>query len=228
MGLFKKNNEKESAVKPLDRSAIIHETAAQWIMAPLHDQHIRHMIIGSTDPARYGTLYLSFQQILKDRIEGSLAECGVYKGHLSKFIHTILPNHKLYLFDTFEGFDERDKDSPNDSRFKDTSEEGVREHIGDLTNIIFRKGYFPQTATGLENEQFAFVMLDFDKYEPTMAGLELFYPKISKGGFLFVHDYSNPESNWACSRALDKFLSDKPEKPILLADSWGSAVIRKI
>ncbi|MCD6011426.1 MAG: hypothetical protein K0Q79_1288 [Flavipsychrobacter sp.] len=207
---------------------IIHHMTSEWFMQPMQHQEHRRIIMESGDPVRYGTLYFAFQQIIKENIPGSFAECGVYKGHLSKYIHVIMPNHKLYLFDTFEGFDRRDIDSPEDERFKDTSEEAVLQHIGDTNNIVVRKGYFPETAAGLEKEQFAFVMLDFDKYEPTMAGLEFFYPLVPSGGFIFIHDYSNPESNWACSRALDKFLSTKPEKPILIPDSWGTAMFRKI
>ena len=35
-------------------------------------------------------------------------------------------------------------------------------------------------------------------------------------------------SDWACSRALNEFLSGKPEKPILIPDAWGTALLRKI
>jgi len=106
--------------------------------------------------------------------------------------------------------------------------EDVLSNIGDTANIVVRRGYFPETAIGLENEEFSFVMVDFDKYEPTLAALEFFYPRVHKGGFIFVHDYNSPESNWGCSRALNLFLSDKPEKPVAIPDSWGTALLRKI
>jgi len=186
------------------------------------------MLIGTGDPIRYGTLLLAFEQISKDGITGSLAECGVYKGSLSKFIHKMLPDRRLFLFDTFEGFDRRDSESHDDERFRDTSEQSVLRHIGNTDNVIIRKGYFPETAVGLERERFAFVMIDFDKYEPTLAALKIFYPLINRGGFVFVHDYSSPESDWACSRALNEFLSDKLEKPVLIPDAWGTAVFRKV
>jgi O-methyltransferase len=215
-----------------EKRAILMEAAAQWFMAPpeFATMHQRMVMVGSSDPVRYGALHHAFSQIKKENIQGCFAEGGVYKGHLSKFIRGYFPDRKMYLFDTFQGFDDRDTDNGNDSRFRDTSIEGVKEHIGNLDNIIFCKGFFPETTQGLglENERFAFVMLDFDKYEPTLAGLELFYPLLVPGGFLFLHDYNNPESNWACSRAMDKFMADKPEKTILLPDSWGSAMFRKI
>lgn len=97
----------------------------------------------------------------------------------------------------------------------------------DADNVFIRKGFFPSTAAGLERDSFCFVMVDFDKYESTRAALDFFYPRMEQGGFVFVHDYSSPESNWACSRALDEFLADKAEKPILIPDGWGTAVFRK-
>lgn len=200
---------------------------SRWFLVPYLSKSKRRMIGRRGDPIRYGTIYLSLEQISKNRITGSIAECGVYKGKLSKFLHEILPDRKLFLFDTFRGFDVRDSEADSDNRFQDTSDESVLHHIGDSNNIVIRKGYFPETAAGLEEERFALVMIDFDKYEPTMAALEFFYPRTNKNGFIFVHDYSNPESDWACSKALDAFLKDKPERPVLIPDAWGTALFRK-
>jgi O-methyltransferase len=206
----------------------IRNFAENWFLKPYITQAQRKKLITTGDPVRYGSLFLSIEELIKTNIEGSLAECGVYRGETSKFIHEMLPDRKLFLFDTFSGFNIRDSDTENDNRFKDTSEQTVLDYIGDTQNILIRKGYFPETANGLEENKFAFVMIDFDKYEPTLAALKLFYPLMSKNGFIFVHDYSSHESNWACSRALNEFLSDKPEKPILIPDSWGTAVFRKV
>ena len=38
------------------------------------------------------------------------------------------------------------------------------------------------------------------------ASLEFFYPRLSPGGYLVMHDYNNAESDWACKRAFDAFL----------------------
>ena len=147
---------------------------------------------------------------------------------MSKFVHDLLPDRRLYLFDSFQGFNGSDSDSIGDNRFKDTSEQTVLNTLVKAGNVIIRKGFFPSTAAGLEAERFSFVMIDFDKYESTRAALDFFYQRMEQGGFIFVHDYSSPESNWACSRALDEFLTDKSEKPILIPDSGGTAVFRKV
>ncbi len=59
------------------------------------------------DFVRYKQLELIAQSIYNNGIEGSVAECGVYKGKFSKKINECFPDRNLYLFDTFEGFDER-------------------------------------------------------------------------------------------------------------------------
>ena len=152
----------------------------------------------------------------------------MYKGFTSRFIHTLVPERTLYLFDTFEGFPGQDLGNKADRRFKDTSLEAVKENIGDLRNIVFRKGYFPATAQGLENETFAFVMLDLDLYEPTLAGLEFFYPRVGSTGYIFIHDYNSPESDHAVSKAVNKYMHDKPEHLVEIPDIAGSVIIRKI
>jgi hypothetical protein len=64
------------------------------------------------------------------------------------------------------------------------------------------QGFFPQSTVGderLANEEFCFVNLDFDLYQPIQAGLEFFYPKLVRGGMILVHDYFS----WSCRGAND-------------------------
>ncbi len=219
-----------SLAAPLKRMAgsLAAGLASRWFLIPYYTAARRRAIVQSGDPVRYGTVDLALERLAKDRVPGSIAECGVYRGELSRFIHERAPERRLFLFDTFRGFDPRDSNAARDHRFRDTSRERVLEHLGDARNVVIREGYFPETAAGLEDERFAFVMIDFDKYEPTLAALDFFYPRTSPGGFVFVHDYSSPESDWACSRALDRFLADRPERPVLIPDGWGSALFRKV
>jgi len=137
--------------------------------------------------------------LLAERVEklpGDLAELGVYQGDFAARINSRFPERTLYLFDTFEGFDARDmasetgysKASAGD--FADTSVELVLSKLRAPEAAVVRKGYFPETAEGLE-ARFAFVSLDADLYEPTFAGLEWFYPRMVSGGILLLHDYEN-------------------------------------
>ena len=48
------------------------------------------------------------------------------------------------------------------------------------------------------------------------------------GAYFFMHDFNNPESNHAISRAAQEFLADKPERLVEIPDVWGSALFRKL
>jgi O-methyltransferase len=180
------------------------------------------------DPVRYSVLALAIQRVEDDHIPGSFAEIGVYRGVTSSFIHRQAPNRHFYLFDTFEGFPSQDLEVATDQRFRDTSEEVVAQMIGDTTNIEFRKGYFPDTAVGLEAETFAMVMLDVDLYRPALEVFRFFYPRMVRGGYFFMHDFNSPESDHAISRAAREFMADKPELLIEIPDFFGSALFRKL
>jgi len=182
----------------------------------------------SDDYFRYVTLGLAAQRVLDERVDGAFAEVGVWRGETSAFLHRLAPERRLYLFDTFSGFPDQDLPAgASDTRFRDTSQEAVRRRVGSSPNVVLRPGYVPDTLAGLDDETFAFVLLDLDLFQPTQACLEFFYPRLSAGGYLVVHDYNNPESDWACKRALDAFLVDRPEQVVELGDVWGSALIRR-
>jgi O-methyltransferase len=196
---------------------------------PTFRAEIHESIATSDDYFRYATLGLAVTRVLDEDVPGAFAEVGVWRGETSAFLHRLAPHRQLYLFDTFSGFPESDlPDGATDSRFRDTSEEAVRSRVGPADNVVLRPGYVPDTLAGLEDVSFAFVLLDLDLLEPTRASLEFFYPRLSPGAYLFMHDYNNAESDWACKRAMDEFMRDKPERLIELGDVWGSALIRRV
>ena len=203
---------------------------SEGVRFPSYGRDIAQAVRDSGDPARYASLALAVRTLEAESVAGDFAEVGVYRGATSRFLIRCAPERTLYLFDTFEGFALRDREPENaaDARFQTTSEATVRRALGGARNVVIRPGYFPETARGLEDRRFAFVLLDLDVYAPTLGGLEFFYPRLARGAYCFVHDYNSPESNRACRRALSEFLRDKPERVIELPDTWGSAVFRKV
>lgn len=147
---------------------------------------------------RLSALESASREIYKNNVLGAVAECGVYKGWFSNYISRLFPDRRLYLFDTFSGFDARDiteQEKMDSGEFRrvtkddDATAEMVLDYIGYRANAIVREGYFPETAKGLEDERFAFVSLDTDLYKPIKAGLEFFYPRMMPGGYIFVDDF---------------------------------------
>lgn len=190
---------------------------------PTFPPAIQRMIRTSPDRIRYTAMALALERIRQDHVPGALAEIGVYHGVSSRLLHAQMPERPFYLFDTFSGFPNDDADQ----RFQNTSVEAVKARLGDLQNVVFRIGVFPHTACGLENELFSFVLYDADKYEPTKAALEFFYPRLSPGGYFIFHDYNCSESDGAVKKAADEFMHRKPESLIELPDICGSALFRK-
>jgi O-methyltransferase len=178
---------------------------------------------------------------LAERIEGAgipgaVAELGVYRGEFAQLLNGLFPGRPLYLFDTFEGFDPRDLadeaarglSRPADgAEFSDTSAESVLAAMPHPESIILRKGCFPKTAVGIE-ESFAFASLDADLYAPTLAGLEWFWPRLSVGGCILLHDYGNARFP-GVSRAVEDFERERGRLPLVpLGDLHGSAAITRI
>lgn len=184
------------------------------------------------DYIRLSTLELVAHELETKNIPGAVAELGVYKGKFARYINQYFPGRKLYLFDTFEGFNEKDvkkeqqeKLSAGDQDFSNTSVEEVMKRMPFPGQCVIRKGYFPDSAQGLE-EQFVFVSIDTDLYEPIYNGLYFFYPRLQKGGYIFVHDYNNDGYKGA-REAVEKFCTEQGLTRIPLPDSCGTAVICK-
>lgn len=144
-----------------------------------------------------------FARLVYDQgLVGQVAECGVFRGDSAKYINKFFPDKKLYLFDTFEGFDEMDieyevglnnrnyieSSFTNKNLFAGTNLQLLMQKMTYPNNIEICKGYFPETAGGVEDE-FVFVNLDMDLYLPMMAGLRFFWDKMVKGGCILLHDY---------------------------------------
>lgn len=136
---------------------------------------------------------------------GDVAQLGVYRGGSAKIIAECFKNtgRKIYLFDTFEGLPCEVK--PGESKlFSDVNFEEVKEFLGGYPDILFMKGFFPDTAKDLSSKTFSFVYLDGDMYESIKDGLNFFYPKLSPGGVILIDDYGSPK--WTgVKKAVEEF-----------------------
>jgi O-methyltransferase len=195
----------------------------------------RSRVIDITDRADYvriSSLELAAYEIYLKKIAGNVAEVGVYKGEFACKINEAFPDRKLYLFDTFKGFDEadagRDRNAGfcgHDEDFSDTSVEMVLGKMKHPRNCIVKKGRFPETVQGLE-DRFAFVSLDADLFAPIDAGLRYFFPRLEKGGYVFVHDFSGPGYK-GVREAVTRFCAETGVGYFPLCDAGGTAILCK-
>lgn len=183
---------------------------------------------------RIASLEVASREIYDKKIQGAVAEAGVYRGGFAAYINQFFRDRSLYLFDTFEGFTARDieKDKANGYTLRnagyygDTSVDLVLKNMPFADKVVIRKGNFPDTATGI-NEQFCFVSLDMDLYQPIKSGLEYFHPRLTGGGYIFVHDCTIGHVNYKGARiALLEFAEKENIGYVMLPDN-KTAVITK-
>ena len=96
---------------------------------PPYGDSFQKYILSRLDPVRYESIALALNTIEKQKLDGAIAEVGVYRGETSKVINKFVSNKKIYLFDTFAGFPENDLEVDQDDRFRDTNIELVKKNI---------------------------------------------------------------------------------------------------
>lgn len=184
------------------------------------------------DKVRLYNFWFQIERLKTENVVGAFAELGVYKGETAKIIYEMDTTRSLHLFDTFSGFSSVDlkseiskDDKYSADNFADADLEEVKKLFAVGENIFFYKGYFPETAKDMNEQKFALVHLDADLYNPTIAALQYFYPKLSAGGVIIIHDYNH---SWGgINKAVDEFLKTVPESLVAVADWQGSVMIVK-
>lgn len=191
------------------------------------------------DYVRMRTFELVADEINKNKIPGEIAEVGVFRGDFAKWLSFKFPERKLHLFDTFDGFNEAEYRREcvaipklTESRFKTTfNNVNVDEVINKMAkpeNVIIHKGYFPDTTVDCSQDiKFAFVSVDVDLQEPIYHALEYFYPRLTEGGYLFVHEY-NDLLFQGVKKAIEEYEKNYGKLKIVpIADVGGTGIIIK-
>jgi O-methyltransferase len=181
-----------------------------------------------------GMTQLMSHEVYEHNIQGAVAELGVFRGFNASALNLFFPDRELYLFDTFAGWDlsdlEADEKLGYETRhylpFTDTNIELVMAKMPHKENVIVRKGWFPGSAFGLEDETFCYVFLDANLYQPTYEGLHWFYPRLTKGGYIVVDLFNYPDYPGAKKAVLD-FSKEVGVSYVPIPDTTGSVVIGK-
>ncbi|EDP6004851.1 methyltransferase [Campylobacter jejuni] len=182
---------------------------------------------------------LNFVKTLSDgflsNIEGVVAELGVFRGDTVRHINKFFKDDKLYLLDTFEGFDIRDCENEkkqgfskaNGSDFSLTSLDIVKAKMPYIDKCYFIKGYFPESAIQIpQDEKFKFVNIDVDLYQPILAGLGYFYPRLVKNGILLIHDYYHPYYT-GVKQAVDEFCKAMKLQILPIGDAFSVMIVKE-
>lgn len=225
-------------------------------LADLSDNEVRMVerVRGytATGPGRVVGMMDAVEYVAKNRIEGAIVECGVWRGgSMMVAAHTLLEagdkTRDLYLFDTFDGMSaptERDKlmdGTPADQILGELPKneqagnywcfaglEGVRNNLLSTgypeARLHFVPGKVEDTLPANAPERIALLRLDTDWYESTKHELEHLYPRLVKNGVLIIDDYGT----WQGARqAVDEYFASQPIRPLLSRlDSTGRLAIK--
>lgn len=166
---------------------------------------------------RFLALYEVFKRVLP--IKGSIVECGVFQGFgimtwakLSAILEPVNLTRRIYGFDSFDGFpslSEQDKSSYSSHVKKGdllaNSFDEIKELVGiydstrflghvEKVNLI--QGNATETIPEFIEKNphllVSLLYLDFDLYEPTMAALKYFVPRMPKGAIIAFDELDNP------------------------------------
>jgi hypothetical protein len=169
-----------------------------------------------TPPDRVAALCEAVRYVVRSRIPGAIAECGVWRGGSMMAVALTLrsidaTDIDLYLYDAFDKMPaptDRDVDAwgrPAARLFEDGQDanaipelaigpmEQVRANVLSTgypeERIHFVKGFVEDTIPGQAPGPLALLRLDTDWYESTAHEMRHLFPLVSDGGVLIIDDY---------------------------------------
>ena len=201
----------------------------QWpgLTGRLHELSVPAGVRPHPRPEPHGAANINILLSFLDRtahLSGAVAECGVYRGNtlvtMGVYLTQTGSKRTVWGMDSFEGFQHtiaNEEAGAHDATktpegFSDTSAgrvQGKLELFG-LTNVRLVPGFFENSLKTLPEQNYSLVHLDCDTYVAYKECLEYFYPRMQVGGIIAFDEYNDPP--WpGCNKAVDEFLTGKPE-----------------
>lgn len=207
------------------------------------------MTLGEGLDATYA-LFQAIGYIVRNRIPGAIAECGVWRGgSMMLAAHALRhfqdTSRELYLYDTYEGMtrpDDIDVDFDGNSMtaaWLDADRNNKSIGFGaslDTVKYYMRSTNYPeaqmrfiagdvlQTVPATVPSQIALLRLDTDWYKSTLHELNHLYDLVVPRGIVILDDYG-----WCrgARQAADEFFSRQSFKPMLHRVNQGVRMIVK-
>lgn len=131
-------------------------------------------------------------------VEGETIEIGCYKGRTAALLASLI-NHKIILYDSFQGLSEPGPQDTNKPPFVQGSNQADADEVLDyfrthhLPEPVIVKKWLGELDANELPTQIRFCHIDVDLYEPTLRAMRLVWPRMSKGGVVIVDDYRHLE-----------------------------------
>ncbi len=159
-------------------------------------------------------------------LPGDTAECGVFEGATSYQICKTREHKKDFThhcFDSFEGLSQpTTEDAVTDERAyvwkkSDLTSplEKTKKNLRRFDSMVqYHPGWIPDKFPDVEHRRFSLVHIDVDLFEPTVASLNFFYPRLVPGGMIVCDDYG---STWCpgAKKACDEFCARTPQQAVI-------------
>lgn len=160
--------------------------------------------ITMVNPVEFETVLKHYPTISK--IQGDIVECGVWRGGFSIFLSYLFNDRKIWVCDSYEGFQPLDSAKHQYSSERHTPRythnaigpigiglEEVQNYfklygLGDEERIKFVKGFVKDSLPTSGIEQIALLRIDVDAFSATLETLEELYDKVQTGGYIVFDD----------------------------------------
>ncbi len=152
---------------------------------------------------------------------GDVIECGIFQGATSILMAKLMDirqsDKKLFLFDSFQGLPEPDRQVDASLRFQKGAWAASRKDVEALLakyNVLQRcviyEGWFSETLRKLhEDQQFCFAYIDADLYSSTVDCLTHIWKRLGPNTFAVLDDYHHPSGG--VRKALDEWVCETGE-----------------
>lgn len=189
----------------------------------------------------YTVFQLLERALLATGAAGDVVELGCWQGQsahgIAQILHSKSFKNRFMIFDSFEGLSELSAEDKNELREFTVEEietqatslsatlETVQRNLKSFDFIDYYKGWIPERFSEVTDHKFSFVNIDVDLYQPIKDSLGFFYPRLLRGGIIFLDDYGMSQFPGA-QKATEEFL--KENKPsFFMYFPFGAAMIVK-
>ena len=145
-----------------------------------------------------------FDMILKhktniSKLSGDIIECGVWRGGFSIFLAKTFPKKKIWVSDSFQGFQPLNNASYTYLHERHLPDYVVAASFEDVQSnfkqfdvnqdqVTYLKGFVKDTLPNCGINTICVLRIDVDAYSATLEILNELYDKVVKGGYIIFDD----------------------------------------
>lgn len=186
---------------------------------------------------RLDNIHECAKRVILDKIQGDFIECGAWRGGAAIFMQGIREfyneDRTVWVADSFNGFPvsvmemKLSSKLQNHQKYHTVPLNEVKDNFNryGLLNdhVKFLEGFVNETLHKAPIDKLALIHCDVDMYPAVYCVLQHLYPKLSKGGFCIIDDYSLI----GCRQAVNDYRRRKDITEEIIPIDWTGVYWRK-